>query len=128
MDEQPCQPRPHMLGRSEGSLDAGYVPANRIANPGKLWQKSENRFVRRIVPNEQRCPPGKRGMSHQLTNGRSLAEEAGLDLDDRLAEQDFDVAWVRRGDSGNFALEEGFLLRGEPIMESDGMRLVLDDH
>src|SRR5262245_46246972 len=109
MNEQPRQPRPHMLGRSEGSLDAGYVPANRVTNPRELRQKAKNRLVRRVVPNEQRCAPGKRGMSHQLANCRSLAEETRLDLDDRLAEQDFDVAWVRRGDSGNFALEKSLL-------------------
>src|SRR4029450_4792315 len=128
MDAEPRKPRPDMLGRSEGPLHAGYGPAHRIADPGGPRQKAENRRVGNVVPNEQRCPPGKRGMGHQLTNCRSFAEETGLDLDHRLAEQDLDIAWIRRCDGGNFPLEKVLLLGGQAVVEGNRMRFVLDEH
>src|SRR5262245_59094957 len=128
MDGEPREPRPDMFGRSESALHAGYGPAHRIADPGELRQKSEDRLVRNVVSNEQRCPPGKRGMGHQLTNCRSFAEEAGLDLDHCLAEQDLHVTRVSRGDGGDLLLEKVLLTGGQTVVEGDGMRLILDDY
>src|SRR5262245_66380379 len=113
-----------MFGRSEGPLGPWYRPPHRVPNPGELRQQAEHRLVRGVVPNEQRCPTRKRGMGHQLAYSRSFTEQARLDLDHRLAEQNLHIAWVRRGDGGNLPLEETLLLRGQPVVECDRMRLV----
>src|SRR5262249_2130466 len=128
MNRQPRKPGPYMFGRSECPLRPWYQPSHRVPNPGKLRQQAEHRLVRGVVPNEQRCPSRKRGMDHQLAHSRSFAEQARLDLDHRLAEQNLHIAWVRRGDGANLPLEETLLLCGQAVVERDRMRLVLDEH
>jgi hypothetical protein len=94
------KPGAHCRWRLEYSVGSFHLALDGESISAKFRQDREHRLVGGVVADEDRGAVRERLTGHQLGDGRALVEILGLNLDDGLAEQRFNLALVIGGDDG----------------------------